>query len=212
VLREEIREFEILVKDKPAGKSSMRISDLSDGTTRVATDVRVELNYVVFVYRYEFTGYELWRGDRLLSTANRAVDGGKAYDARADLDPGGFRVEANGRIQPANVIDMTTNYWHPPALRPDQSLALMNADRGIIHRAKVERLAPDFLTFGSQQINCTHYRLSGDVQADLWFDGQNRIVRQKGIEEGYPTELRLTRLTRPAPRLVSQPPARQLPR
>lgn len=204
VLRDEVREFEILVKDKPAGKSSLRISDLDDGTTRVATDVHVKLNYVVFVYRYDFAGSETWRGNRLLLTANRASDDGKVYDARAESDARGFRIEANGRSQTVAFIDMTTNYWRPPELRRDQSLALMNADRGIIHSARVERLAPEPLNFGSQQVTCSHYRLSGDVQADLWFDGQDRIVRQKGIEEGYPTELRLTRLTRPAPPMASR--------
>ncbi|MGH7138994.1 MAG: DUF6134 family protein [Pirellulales bacterium] len=209
VLSEEIREFEILVKDKPAGKSSMRISDLDDGTTRVTTDVHVKLNYVVFVYRYDFAGYETWRGNRLLSTANRATDDGKIYEARAESDTRGFRIEANGRSQTAALIDMTTNYWRPPELEQHPSLALMNADRGIVQTARVERLAPEPLNFGAQQITCSHYRFSGDVQAELWFDGQNRIVRQKGIEEGYPTELRLTRLTRPVPAMASRPRPQQ---
>lgn len=212
VLHEEIREFEILVKDKPVGSSSIRISELDDGTTRVANDVHVKLNYVVFVYRYDFTGYETWRGNRLLSTANRATDGGKLYDARADLDAAGFRVEVNGRLHTVGLIDMTTNYWHPPEVRPDPSLSIMNSDRGTIHKAKVERLAPEVLKFGSQRIICAHYRLSGDVQADLWFDGQDRIVRQTGIEEGYPTELRLTRLTRSDSSLASRHQPRQPPR
>jgi hypothetical protein len=204
VLSEEIREFEILVKDKPAGKSSMRISDLDDGTTRVTTDVHVKLNYVVFVYRYDFSGSETWRGNRLLSTANRATDDGKIYEARAQSDARGFRIEANGRSQTAALLDMTTNYWRPPELKRDLSVSLMNADRGNVQTARVERLAPEPLNFGSQQVTCSHYRLRGDVQAELWFDGQNRIVRQKGVEEGYPTELRLTRLTRPEPTMASR--------
>jgi hypothetical protein len=198
VLSEEVRTFDILVKDKPAGKNTMRISELDDGTTRITTDVQVR----VFVYRYEFAGYEIWRGNRLIATQNHATDGGKKYDARAQCDAGGFRIEANGRARGTALIDMTTNYWRPPELRQDGKIALMNADRGNIQTAKVERLPPEVLVFGTQQVNCSHYRLSGDVQAEMWFDGQNRIVRQKGIEDGYPTELRLTHVSRQSPRVA----------
>lgn len=208
IVNEEVRDFDIFVKDKPAGKSTMRISDSDDGTTRVATEVDVKLNVVVFVYHYQFFGQEVWRGNRLLSTANQAIDGGTKYDARADGDARGFRIEANGRSRGTSMIDMTTNYWRPPELRQDGSLALMNADRGTVHAARVERLPNEALLFGSQQVTCSRYRLSGDVQTELWFDGQNRIVRQKGIEDGYPTEIRLTRVTRQAPRMAARPQQR----
>jgi hypothetical protein len=212
IVNEEVREFEILVKDRPAGTSAMRISDFDDGTTRVATEVNVKMNVVVYVYRYQFFGHEVWRGNRLLSASNQAIDGGTKYDARAASDADGFRIEVNGRGRGVPMIDMTTNYWRPPVSRPDGSLALMNADRGIVQAAKAERLPNEALLFGSQQVTCSHYRLTGGVQSELWFDGQNRIVRQKGVEDGYPTEVRLTRVTRQAPRMASRaqprPPAR----
>jgi hypothetical protein len=199
-VKEELREFEILVKDKPAGKSTLRISDLDDGTTRVVSAVHVKLDYLVFVYRYDFSGQETWRGGRLISSENRATDDGKRFDASARFEASGYRVEANGRGRGEPVIDMTTDYWRAPEMNENRRLALMNADRGTIQMARVERLAPEQLMLGSQQVNCSHYRFSGDVQAELWFDGQNRIVRQKSIEDGYPTELRLTHLTREVPR------------
>ncbi|HQU42971.1 MAG TPA: DUF6134 family protein [Pirellulales bacterium] len=208
VLTEELREFDIFVKDKPAGKNTIRIRDLDDGTTRVATEVNVKLNYLVFVYRYEFRGQETWRGDRLLSTENHATDDGKTFEVRAQSDAGGFRVQANGRSRGEPIIDMTTNYWRAPDLKQDRGFAFMNADRGTIHRAKVERLAPESLALGPRSVACSHYRFSGDVQAELWFDGQNRIVRQKSIEDGYPTELRLTRVTRETPATAQRSPSR----
>ncbi|HEX7377321.1 MAG TPA: DUF6134 family protein [Pirellulales bacterium] len=208
VVNEEAREFDIFVKDKPAGTCVIRISDLDDGTTRMTSEVNVKLNVVVFTYQYQFSGQELWRGDRLLSTSNQATDGGKKFDAKASADQGGFHIEANGRRHDAAVIDMTTNYWRPPQPRPDGSLTLMDADRGAIRAAKVERLPNEAIAFGRQQVTCSHYRLSGDVHSELWFDGQNRIVRQKGLEEGHRTEVRLTRITRQTPRMAARPQPR----
>ncbi|HVX10648.1 MAG TPA: DUF6134 family protein [Pirellulales bacterium] len=203
---EEVREFEILVKDKPAGKSTLRISDLADGTTNVVSEVHVKLNYLVFVYRYDFSGQEKWRGARLLSSENRATDDGKKFDASAKLEADRYRIEANGRARGEPVIDMTTDYWRAPEMNESRRLTLMNADRGTIHTVRVERLAPETLTLGMQQVNCSHYRFTGDVQAELWYDGQNRLVRQKSVEDGYPTELRLTRLNREMPRTAQNAP------
>lgn len=201
---EEIREFDIFVKDKPVGKSTMRITDCEDGTCRVATEVQVKLDYFVYAYRYEFHGQETWRGNRLLSAENRATDGGNDFMARASFEGDRFRVESNGRQAAAPRIDMTTNYWCLPDATRSQLLGVMNADRGTIHTVKLERLPAEPLAIGRQQVTCSRYRLSGDLEADLWFDGQNRIVRQKTIEDGYPTEVRLTRVHRPSPRTAQR--------
>lgn len=188
----------------------VRITELDDGTTRVATHVSVKVNYLVYTYRYEFTGQETWRGNRLVSTDNHATDDGKKFDARAVIGARGFQIEANGRSRGVPSIHMTTNYWRMPDVSPEQTLTLMNADRGTIHRASVERLADEPFRCGSETINCSRYRLAGDVQADLWSDRRGRIVRQKSVEDGYPTELRLTRLSREAPQTAQGRPAQPL--
>lgn len=193
---EELREFEILVKGKPAGTSALRISEHGDGTTRVATDVRVKLNYVVYVYRYEFHGQEIWRGGHLLSTENHATDDGKKLQVRAKVEGRGCTIETQGRTTTASAIDMTTNYWQAPDLARTRTFSFMNADQGTIYSATVERIGREQVAVGGRKVDCTHYRISGDTAADLWFDHRNRIVRQASVEDGYPTELRLTRISR----------------
>src|SRR5712675_1362558 len=75
VAAEEVREFEILVSGKPAGSSTLRIAETPAGPTMVRTDAIVRLSYVVYTYRYEFHGQQVWQGDRLVSVEDRAVDG-----------------------------------------------------------------------------------------------------------------------------------------
>lgn len=189
---EELREFEIFVKGKPAGTSALRITDRGDGTTRVETEARVKLNYLVYVYRYEFHGQETWRGNRLLATENRATDDGKKYAVRATVDDRRCAIEAQGRTSTAPAVDMTTNYWRAPDLTTTHKFSFLNADRGTLHAVAVERVGREQLAVGGRRLDCTHYRVRGDIEAELWFDGRNRIVRQTSVEDGYPTELRLT--------------------
>lgn len=194
---DEVREFEILVKDKPAGTSTVRISD-ADGTTRVATDVSVKLNYLVYVYRYEFHGEETWRGERLISADNRATDDGRNFSARVTIDRNGALIEADGRTSRVASVDMTTNYWRAPDLAGGTCFSLMNADRGTMHNVTIQCAGHEKVVVDRQEIECTRYRVGGEVEADLWFDRQGRVVRQKSVEDGYPTEVVLRRI-RPGP-------------
>lgn len=206
VVAEEVREFEICVRDQASGRSIIRIAELDDGSVVAATDVSAAVSFVVFRYRYEFHGCEKWQNGRLLQLDNRAVDNGKPLAVRARVDPAGSTIYVRGQAaRPAPALAMTTNYWQLPKLAPsERTLAIMDADRGVMHSARLERIGPEELVGPGRQVFCTHYRLTGTTAADLWFDAEGRLVRQRTVELGYPVELRLIRIVKnPA----SAPPA-----
>ncbi len=196
VVAEEVREFEILVKGQNSGKCQIKITDTDDGTTLVTTDATVSLDYVVYTYRYEFHGKEDWHEDRLIWTDSVAVDAGKKLSARAQVDARGSTIEANGRTnRTSTILDMTTSYWRVPhAGAKNAMVSLLNADRGTIYSAKMEYVGIEPVSVMDRKRDCTHFRFSGDVTVDIWLDDHGRIVWQKAIETGYPTELRLKRL------------------
>jgi hypothetical protein len=39
-----------------------------------------------------------------------------------------------------------------------------------------------------------HYKLTGKVNVDLWYDGSDRLVRQEWVESGHKTVLELVRV------------------
>ena len=154
VVTEEVREFEILVKDEPAGESTMRITETTDGATRVDTEASVKLNYFVYVYRYDFHGRETWREGRLVSTENRATDDGKKFLVRARVDARGSTIEANGKARAAPMIAMTTNYWRAPDMLQRSKQSFMNADRGTVHSVEIRALGADRLVVDGRPIDC----------------------------------------------------------
>ena len=196
VRAEEVREYEILVKGRPAGNATTRITDTDDGLTSVSTDAAVTLDYVVYAYRYEYHGVEVWQGDQLASVDARAIDGGAKLATHARCDSRGSIIEVPGKSpQAAPALTMTTNYWHAPAMRKGSVLQLLDADQGAVHAEQIEDVASEQLSVGGCTTHCTHYRLSGDLAADLWFDDQQRLVRRQSTEDGRPVEARLTRIT-----------------
>jgi hypothetical protein len=197
VVAEEVREFEILVKDQSCGKNLIKITDTDDGMTLVATEAKVTLDYFVYKYRYEFHGKEAWQGNHLIWVDDWALDAGTKLSVRARVDSNGSIIEANGKAKrTTTILDMTTNYWRAPeGGAKNAPCSLLNADQGTIHSATVEYLGIEAVMVMGHKLDCTHFRLRGGVTVDLWLDDRGRMVWQKAVEEGYPAELRLRRLT-----------------
>jgi hypothetical protein len=196
---EEVREFDIFVKGKPAGRSTIRIRTASDGRITANTEAKVSLSFVVYTYRYEYHGSETWHNGRLLETQSQAVDDGKRLGVRATVDGQGSRIALVGQpVQQGPILWMTTSYWHLPRIEPSAALTILDADTGRQLVSRLERVATETFPLAGGRAPCTHYRLIGDANAELWFDASDRLVRQKTVEDGYPTELRLARLTSPA--------------
>jgi hypothetical protein len=195
VLAEEVREFEVLVSEKPIGTNQIRITETDDGATTVSTEVSVKFDFVVYVYRYELHSKETWQGDELTKVDNRANSNGTRYLVRAKLDPTSSLIEAGGKpAAKGPALEMTTNFWRRPTSK-EGLLSFLDVDKGIVLTATMDHIGREPFVVAGDRLDCNRYRLRGTVEADLWYDSRGRLVRQQTVEMGYPTELRLVRLT-----------------
>ncbi len=84
-----------------------------------------------------------------------------------------------------------------PSMKPLSLLdQLLDVDSGETIKANCERVGEDSIVVGNRTINCTHYRIKGASETDLWFDADRQLVSRKSIEEGHRTELRLQSIKR----------------
>ena len=192
----EVREFEILLKGKPTGSSKITIQQQPGERTFVTVDAAVEVNVVVYVYKYEFHGTQTWVADRLEKFDSSTVDGGKKSSLTGVVTPqkSDIVLNNNKRIT-APVVAMTTDYWRLPAMRAgEEFVTAIDASTGTAKKVRINRVAEAKVPLGNTMIPCTEYRLTGDVDAHVWLDAQGRVVRQQSVEDGHPTELRLTKI------------------
>jgi hypothetical protein len=195
-IADEVREYEMLVKGKPAGKMLTRITDNDDGTTIASTDTDIKVESWFHTYRDEYHGREVWRGSHLVRADIHAVDHGKKRAAHATVNERGSVIETPGSSPQAGPkLAMTTNYWRLPDMPPGtNNLAIMESDSGAIDTVWFKRVGPEKITVNGRPIACTHFRVIGAAKAELWFDDHARLVRQQTVVGGYPTEVRLTRI------------------
>lgn len=189
------REFSIIVDGKERGKSQMSISRRPDGTEVMSGRAEVRIKYLVYTYQYSSRATETWKDGRLQQLENSANYGGKEYVVNAVATEDGLNVKVNGQERTARPDVWVTSYWKLPDPKyRNQSLPLLNGDTGRDIRGALERVGTEKITVAGKPQQAERYRVKGDVQVDLWYDQQERLVRQESLESGHRTVLELARI------------------
>lgn len=192
----ETRDYGIRVDGKPAGEYHTTVRK-DNGTVTVTSQAEVRVRVLLINYSYSFRGSEVWKDGRLQRLESTTNDDGKRFAVTAWVDGKELRVKSNGQERATRPDVWTTTYWRPPEARyRNQGVPLLDVDTGRDIRATLQFVGVNSINAAGQMLNCSHYRVLGGVQVDLWYDPQDRLVRQESIEDGHRTLIELTRVGR----------------
>jgi hypothetical protein len=196
----EYREFSLRVDHKPAGNYQIKITTPDDTTTVVSCLANVEVKKIAGLVRYTYTyrGTETWQGQRLVRLESATDDNGTKYTVNVAAEGQWLRVKVNGQERLNRPDVWTTSYWRlPEAKFRNGGVPLLDADTARAIDGQMRYVGTDALTVGGQTQNCAHYRVTGKgIEVDVWYDAQERMVRQESVEEGHRTVFALTSLRR----------------
>jgi hypothetical protein len=188
----EQRDFSILVDGDRAGAYSMSITQRQDDSFVMAASANVRVSFLagLKVYRYTYNGTETWKAGRLIHLTSASNDDGKEFTVSAVPDAEGMRIRVNGRERMARADIWLTTYWHLPDPKfRNRGVPLVDADTGKDLAAQMHLLETRQLNVAGKVQNCTHYQITGDVEAELWYDAQERLIGLKSISDGHRYEL-----------------------
>lgn len=215
--RLETRQFKVSVDGKQRGKCTMQIRRRDDGADQVHIDAGLTFNFVVYEYRYHSTGTEVWKDDRLLELENASDFNGTKYAVKARSASNGLSATVNGKKTQLDPDVWATSYWRLPehvaqkvsaagntvvpasgnrasAKKSPHAVSLLDSDKGQQLRGEMTHVGDETITLAGKRKTCAHYRISGPVEVELWYDASRRLVRQETVESGHKTLLELTRL------------------
>jgi hypothetical protein len=184
----ETRNFTVAVDGKKAGDYRLTIQRQADGTisTSAHSEVRVTI-LAIPVYTYSYEGAEVWKNGKLQHFHSMGKEKGKDFAIRADLD-GTMRVQANGQEHRASADVWMTSCWQLPAAQyRNNSVTLLGCDTGMEIASRLQYVGSEQISVAGQSMTCTHYRVMKDVAHDLWYDGQERLVRDEWMSSGHKT-------------------------
>lgn len=191
----ETREFAVLVDGKHAGSAAMSIQKLDDGTTVVSSETNVMVKVLIKKYVYTCQSREVWKEGRLREAASRCNDDGKTFQVSATAQTDGVHVRVNGREHTTKPEVWLSSYWTlPDAKLRNQVIPVLDADNGRDMQVRLQYVGAQQMSVAGQVQNVQHYRLTGSIRADLYYDAGERLVRREWVEEGHPTVLDLVRM------------------
>ncbi|MTJ83019.1 MAG: hypothetical protein F8N37_18705 [Telmatospirillum sp.] len=175
----ETLDFALFRDGQAFGHHSFRIYRDGDRTV-VASTASASVTLGPFrVFSYDYDSEEVWDGDHLLSLTARTDDSGAKYAVRAGLGPDGLKVSVGGRQQTVPAAVLPTSFWTRAAMTAP---ALLDTRTGDVDHVEIAALGSE--TDPSAGGVLDHYRLSGDLAADLWYDRDGLLARAHFLVRG----------------------------
>jgi len=134
----------------------------------VDIDIRLDVS-VAFInfYAYHHRNREVWRAGELIGFESATDDNGRPNQVEVMRDGASIRVKGTAFSGPAAGDMLPTSYWNPATIKAQ---SLINTQNGKLAEVAIADLGDDRIEAAGRQIEARHYRISGDVHVDLWYD------------------------------------------
>jgi hypothetical protein len=194
----EQRFFTVTADGKPAGVFKMSMQPTDDGAIAHACQATIQAKTAHGMYHSSFACNESWKNGKLQHLeASSDVDGKKRQVAAAPND-GHLRITVNGQRSDVSADIWTTTFLVLPGeARRNGPLRLLVVGSGKEISGTLEYVGVERMTALGQSLDAAHYRVHGEgIQADLWYDGSDRLMRRESLEDGHKILLELNRVQR----------------
>jgi hypothetical protein len=147
-----------------------RDGDTVTVTTGIAIAVRV---LGLTAYRYTLESREIWENGQLARLDARTNDDGTAHFARAERSGDGLSIEGSEYRGTVAGTPATTTYWSPAFLeRP----VWISTQDGRPWRVQAQAAGTEPFPTAAGSVNATRWRVRGDLDLDLFYDGAGEWV------------------------------------
>ncbi len=164
--------FDVIRKGKDIGDYTIRFQPSGNAlTVRLKTDVAVK---VLGITAYSFTqdSTEHWTGGKLTALSSVTDDDGEQHSIKLGASA----------ILPASL-------WNAAIVKATKAI---NTIDGRKMNIRVTRIGAEKVKTGHGTVAATHYRLSGDLARDLWYDADGVLVKVAFVgDDGSKVEYRL---------------------
>lgn len=151
--------FDVVRKGKDIGDHSYQFSGQRGAfTVKVATDIAVKVPLIrTTVYSFQHASLETWKGGKLQNISSKTNDDGEAHQ----LDT------ASKGVLPASL-------WNDDIVRSGK---LLNTVDGKMMKVRVADLGMENVKTRRGAVSAHHFRLSGDLARDLWYDADGNLAQ-----------------------------------
>lgn len=194
--------FDILRDGNKIGTEIVEIDRAGD-TTNVKFTTHISV-VVMFIraYHFEHSATETWTGGKFVSYKAYTDDNGTKHDVSAVANNDKLELDVDGTHSEAASDLVPASWWNKDFVNRTD---MLDAETGRPVSIKVADLGDEPLVQNGATIQAHHYKVSGDLHRDLWFNGDT-LVRIQLVGSDHST---IVSDLRPAPAPASGVPPQQ---
>ncbi len=176
-----VLDFAIVRNGKEIGSQVYRFREAQNAVeVNVSTRIKFKLGFFT-VHRLKHDSLEIWKGDRLISfsswTSEKNIFKGRMkYEVAVEEDGDNLSVDAARDGWRAPITAVPASFWNSELVRAN---TLIDTIDGAKLAVTVEPLGEDIISVNGGQLGVSHYRISGDMERELWYDQDNILVQVK---------------------------------
>ncbi|OSQ50029.1 DUF6134 family protein [Thalassospira alkalitolerans] len=179
---DETLSYQVLKEGEPIGFETVEITDTPDGyTAKIKTRTDVKVLFLQFQYGHERT--EIWRDNQLVSVDTDTNDDGSPYLYKAEYDGDCYEV-AGKRVAKRDACDgaWPLTLWREDITAKTSLYSVINAEP---YAVTTRKTGTETLAIENRETPATHYVMSGDVDRDLWYGIDGKLLKTSFKRKGY---------------------------
>ena len=177
--------FRVTRDGEPLGRHTLSFRRDND-ELHVKIDIALEVKFAFLtLFRYRHQNHEVWRDGRLVALESRTDDDGESFWVRARATEDGLRVESADGVYTAPGGIIPTSYWNPATVTQSQ---LLDTQTGAVRQVRVMPATKETVVLEGRPTPARKYRLSGDLEMDLWYSDSGAWAKLVFVARGAEVE------------------------
>lgn len=161
----------------------------ADLVVDVRIDIKVKLLFLT-AHSLKSDRRETWRDGRLVAYTAHTKENrddikvsARANGPKFVIEGASGRAEADGSVFPSHP-------WHPDIVK---RTLLMDTKTGALLKVSIAPAGEDEVTVAGKRVKTRKFKVSGDIERELWFDDAGNWIRLRFVSDG--ATLTFTRTT-----------------
>ncbi len=149
--------------------------DKDGATTNITftTHISVVIAFVQF-YHFDHSATEVWSGGKFVSYKAQTDDNGTKHEVSAVVDEANnkLNLDIDGTHSEAAPDLVPASWWNKDFVNRTD---MFDSETGRRLSVKVTDLGDESIVQNGNTVQARHYKVSGDLDRDLWFDGDTLV-------------------------------------
>jgi hypothetical protein len=167
--------YDIIREGSTIGVNTVDVERRGDTTqVKIGTKILVKVMFIE-AYRFDHDSTEVWKSGQLVSFNSETNDNGTKHKVTATPGTDKLDILADGKHIEAPLTLRPASFWDRSF---DQQKELFDPQNGKRLAVQIKDLGDEKITVHDAQRQARHYKISGDLSRDVWYDGDT-LVRLK---------------------------------